>query len=177
LKEFDIEIEGLRPLLMHSPTGISDVSTTRQSGKPDYSQEAEKALYRDEDGTIFVPASWIEGTLRKGSTNFKIPGRGKKTYKDLMLSSVEVDPQEIKIVPQKYEIDCRSVVVQRSRIIRYRPIFKKWHLSFCLRLLDDQLDETAIKEILQYAGSYVGVGDFRPKYGLFKVNSLTERHN
>ena len=174
MKEFDVEIEGIRGLLMHSPQGMTDESTKRQSGKPDYSQEAEKAIYRSEDGTIFVPASWIEGTLRRGSTNFKIPGRGKKTYKDLMLSSVEVDPSEIKINPQKYEIDARSVNVVRQRIIRYRPIFKKWKLNFKIRVLDDQVDATALKEILDYAGSYVGIGDYRPKFGLFKVNTFKE---
>jgi len=159
---------------MHSPAGINDDSTKRQSGKPDYSLEAEKALYKSEDGTVFVPSTWIEGTLRKGSTNFKIPGRGKKTYKELMLSSVEVDPQEIKIVPQKYEIDARSVTVMRSRVIRYRPIFKKWKLNFKIHALDDQVDSTALKEILDYAGSYVGIGDYRPKFGLFKVNTFKE---
>jgi len=78
----------------------------------------------------------------------------------------------------KYEVDARPVVIQKARIVRYRPRFDKWELDFTLRLHDDQLPTEVIKEILDYAGLYVGIGDFRPgkggKFGKFMVTRFEE---
>ena len=175
MKIINATIKGIVPMLMHSPSGIKDESTKKQSGKQDYTKEAETALYKNPDGSIYFPSTWIEGTLKKASTNFKIPGRGKKTYKDLMLSSVIIDPENIPLISKGYEVDARVVKVGQSRIIRYRPIFKKWEAIFTINVLDDQIDHSALKEILEYAGKYVGIGDYRPKFGRFEISAFGEK--
>ena len=148
MKKIESEVEGIVPLIQHNPAGIKDEDAKLQSGKPDYSVEAEQALYRNDKGEIYVPSTWIEGTLRKASSNFKIPGRGKKSYKDLMLSSILIDPDQIPLIHNGYEIDQRPVVINRSRVIRYRPKFNTWKLKFTVNILDEQVGVEALKKIL-----------------------------
>ena len=110
----------------------------------------------------------------KASTDFQIPGKGKKTYKDLCRSAIVVSPEKIPIEPQEWETDARSVLVQRSRVIRYRPIWEEWKLKFRVDILDDQFPAEILHDILESGGLYKGIGDFRPKFGRFAVTSFEE---
>ena len=54
---------------------------------------------------------------------------------------------------------------------------KKWKLEFNIDI-EDEIDPNAVKEALEIAGKYVGIGDWRPekkgKYGKFQVTSFQE---
>lgn len=168
--QVSVKIEGVSPLLQHRfAQEKAKKKSKRKSGNVDYSEEAEKAIYRDENGQVYQPASHIEGAMTKAAVNFQIEGKGKKTYKDLTKAAVIVEPAAIPHLQQKYEIDSRPVVIQRARIIRCRPRFDKWSLDFSLIVADDQMPLEVIQEILEYAGRYVGIGDFRPKFGRFRI--------
>lgn len=173
-KILEIEIEGVAPLLMHRFHG-DDNAGQRKTGRKDYSLEVEDALYKNSKGEIFVPATWIEGCLTKTASEFQISGRGKKTYKDLVKSALLVTPTEIKIEPQEWQTDTRAVIVQRSRVIRYRPRWDEWKLKFSVNILDDQLPTSIIKDMLEQAGAYRGIGDFRPKFGRFQLTKIEEK--
>jgi hypothetical protein len=66
-------------------------------------------------------------------------------------------------------IDKRSVVVQRNRVMRYRPIFEHWRLWFVVRYLPDVIDKHDVLNAVENAGIYCGIGDYRPKFGRFEV--------
>lgn len=179
MKKISVEIQGTTPLLMHRfPMAGAEDTSKRRSGVPDWKREAEFALYRDEDGHIYHPASHLEGALKIASRTFKIPGKRGATYSRLIGSAVSIEPDAIPHKITEYEIDARPVVVQRSRIVRYRPIFKNWELAFDIIVHDDQIPTDLIKEVIDYAGLYVGIGDFRPgrggKFGKFIVTKFKE---
>jgi len=168
--QINVKIEGVSPLLQHRfAQEKSQKKSKRKTGNIDYSKEAEKAIYRDENGQIYQPASHIEGAMIKAAANFQIEGRGKKTYKDLTKSAIIVEPSAIPHIETKYEIDARPVVIQRARIIRCRPRFDKWLLEFSLIVADDQIPLEVAQEILEYAGRFVGIGDYRPRFGRFRI--------
>jgi hypothetical protein len=181
LYEIDVSIEGISPLMMNrfSEETAEDV-VKRVTGKP-VSPEIALSLYVLPDGTIYQPATHIEGAFIKAAANFKITGKGKKTYKDLAKSSIFVEPDAIAHEIQEYGIDKRPVVnpTTRGRVIRARPILNSWKLSFKVKVLDDQFPKEAVKAILDYAGSSVGIGDYRPRYGRFIVTkfSITDGGN
>ena len=68
----------------------------------------------------------------------------------------------------------RSVVIGRARIMRSRPVFKKWQLEFELEIDEMEVPNDVVKEILEYSGKRVGIGDFRPEkggsFGRFEVS-------
>lgn len=63
--------------------------------------------------------------------------------------------------------DTRPMVVSRARIIRTRPRFDQWRITFNLIYDESKIDLDTIVNAIKYAGSYVGLCDSRPKYGKF----------
>lgn len=175
-KQFDVEIEGVSPYLMNRfNEQEADTKTTRKAGRKDYKLEAETKLYREESGTIFVPSAQIEGAIVKAASDFQITGRGRRTYKELAKSVILVQPEAIAITPQAWVSDARPVRVQNARVMRYRPRWDKWKLRFQVLVLDDQFSGDVLKQILDSAGSYKGIGDYRPKFGRFIVTLFKQR--
>ena len=172
-EKFKVEIKGTRPLLMNSCRSmIEDKENKPSRGRKEISlkEEAEKLLYLDKKGKIVVPALTILACLRKSATNFKVPGRGKKTYKDFIYAGVRIYPENIPLITKNgWEVDLKPVVIQRARIIRAKPRFDEWKLGFEIEILDVIITPTTLKEILVDAGRFNGLLDFRPLYGLFEV--------
>lgn len=177
MQQINVEIKGTSPYLMHSfSMEKSEEKSKKKVGVEDYKLEAETSLYRLPDGTIYIPSTQLHGTLIEAGKKFQIPGQRKATFSKLLGGLVVITPDAIPMNPQTYEIDSRAVVVPstRGRVIRYRPKFLDWSLKFVLENFEpEQIDESTLKTILDYAGSYVGIGDFRPSkkgpFGRFNV--------
>jgi hypothetical protein len=123
-------------------------------------------LYRNTGGKLAQPSTHIIGALKKAGARFQISGQGKQTYKNLLGSgAVIISPDMIPHELQSYVIDRRPVVVQRSRIVRSRPRLDKWALSFEVDFDENEIPGSVLKEVFDYAGRRVGIGDFRPACG------------
>lgn len=178
--ESTVKIVGVTALLQHryrfSDERFQDEvekSATRKSGRQDYSQEWKTALYADKDGNIYEPASHIEGAIVRAAGNFQITGRSKKTYRELVKGAVFVSPDAIPLGKKEPDfIHKARVIVNRAAVERLRPGFRVWELSFTIQVLDEQLGKDVLREILQHAGQYYGIGDFRPRFGRFRVVSF-----
>lgn len=166
MEKVTVRIEGTSPLLMHRfPIGDEDQkSKTKNLKKTE--DDVDSYLYVDDQGALVQPSTHIIGALKKAGAKFQITGQGKMTYKNLMGSgAVIIDPDMIPHEYQDWEIDRRPVVVQRSRIVRSRPLLKKWALTFEAEYDDEEISKATFKELLDYAGRRVGIGDFRPEKG------------
>jgi len=112
----------------------------------------------------------VLSAMRKAATQLKKAGAGKKTLKDFVFSGLRVEPEMIELPDQNYEVDIRPVVIMRSRIMRARPLFKTWELSFKIEIVDEQTwDAGMVRQVLEEAGKYQGLLDFRPLFGTFEV--------
>ena len=179
MKEIQVSVQGITPLLQHRFAEVgADEPSKKRTGAPDWKGEVEVSLYKDKDGKIYQPSEHFEKALKNSAKSFKIAGKRGATYTRLIGSSVEILPYELIHKIQHYVIDSRAVVIQKARVIRYRPRLDEWELDFTLRILDAQLPISVIKEILDYAGLYVGIGDYRPqlggKFGKFMVIRFEE---
>jgi hypothetical protein len=134
----------------------------------------EISLYRDSKGKIYQPAEHFVGAMIKAGINFKL--EGKKTYKDVMKGGLFIDPMKIEHLSQKYVSDWRSVVIPSThgRIMKGRARMDNWELKFTITCLDERATAQDIKDILMYAGNYIGVGDYRPRYGRFEVSKFNK---
>lgn len=178
--KFNVEIEGLAPLLMHKfSEGM--LTKIKPKGGDKVLSEDEKRLQAKQfaylsKGKLVQPGMHIEGALVKAATELKLSGSGKKTYKDLMKAAAFVTPEYIPHKNQDWTVDSRAVVnpTTRGRSMCYRPRLDEWTLVFQLEVLDERADAAAIKEILNIAGARNGIGSYRPKFGRFKVTKFKE---
>ena len=177
-------IHGAAPIVMHNgrladPQSEIVKAMKRLTSKRDKtdSDHAELArlewyggLYLD-DGKPCIPSELVEAMLieaakkrKKGPAakagiicekNFPLEYEGPK------------DPDEM-WESEDYRLTV-GVKVQRNRIMRTRPIFRKWQASIEVHYMDELLNERDIKEFLEIGGTIIGLGDWRPKFGRFEV--------
>ena len=68
-------------------------------------------------------------------------------------------------------LDRRRAVVQRQTIARVRPgLTPGWRLAFRVISLDARyVSPPLLREVLDCAARFIGLGDFRPDFGRFQV--------
>jgi hypothetical protein len=165
--KIDVKVKGIAPLLMNKFS--EPIQGESKRGKKVYEpkDEAEKKTYRNKDGKLYLPNTHFKASMVKASGDFKMTGR--KTYKDYVKAGVFVETEEIVLDQQEYEIHSEPVVIQRARVMSWRPKFKEWSCSFVVEIVDEMINPTTLKEILSMAGKYKAVGDHRPEYGRFEI--------
>ena len=175
-EKYKVEIRGTRPLLMNSCKSMLEERENKLSrGIKEITpkEEAEKLLYLDKEGKFIMPSLTILACLRKSAVNFKVPGRGKKTYKDFIYAGVRIEPENIPLITENgWEADLQAVVIGGGRVIKARPRFNEWKLNFEAEILDVIITPATLKEILTDAGKFNGLLDFRPLFGLFEVKEF-----
>jgi len=181
MKKYKVEITGITPLLMNKPEAYGfDEQWVQKKASEDWEKEALKKLYIDSEGIIYQPATHIDRALIEAGKKIKVKGQGKATYSKLFGSMASVDEFEIVHKKQEYEINKCLVVIPstKGRIMRYRPMFKNWALEFHISF-EEEISAEVIKEALEIAGKYVGIGDWRPekkgKFGKFQVTKFEEQ--
>ena len=129
-------------------------------------------IYENGNG-YYCPYTYIEGTLREAGAKFK--AKGRITYKRILATLVAVEPGEIPMKTSGWE-PLVHVALNRKvgRVAVISPRFNDWELDFQLRILEDSaIAPEKLREILEYAGKYEGIGAWRPncfgKYGKFTV--------
>lgn len=181
MKKIQVELTGITPLLHNKPEEYGfDEQWVEKKASTDYEKEALKKLYVDSNGKIYQPATHIDRALIESGKKIKVKGQGKATYSKLFGSMVAVEEFEIVHKIQKYEIHKSLVVIPstKGRVMRYRPMFKEWKLEFHITF-EDEIPAEVVKEALEIAGKYVGIGDWRPekkgKFGKFQVTKFEEQ--
>lgn len=189
-KALQFRITGVCPLLMHNghlsdPTNkwvreMKKITAKRKKTDEDYEALAKLeffgGLYVDKSGAPCVPGEVFEGTLINASKSFKL---GKVAKAGLMsdgnwrvIYNGPTDPEKM-WESGKYN-DIRRVRVSTSAVMRCRPIFHEWSLEPTVQYLPSLLNPNQIKEIVEVGGQTVGIGDNRPRYGRYVVESCKE---
>lgn len=168
--KIDVKVKGTAPLLMNKFTDTSQDPGKSSRGKKVYepADEAEKKAYRTAEGKLYLPGTHFKASMVKAGADIKMTGR--KTCKDFIKAGLFVVDEEIILDQQEYEIHSEPVVIQRARVMSWRPKFKQWSCSFTIELLDeDYLNPSLVKQVLESAGRFKAVGDHRPEYGRFEI--------
>ena len=172
----DVEIKGITPLLMHR--FLENEPKPEKRGEDIENEEiAEHRLYKNDKGEVIVPNEWIIRAMFKVASDFKVEGMRKKTMKSLLPGNIYIEPEAIKIEPQKWAVDKRTVVIPstRGRVMRFRPKFENWKLSFKVLVMDDRIKPEILHHILEEAGRRSGIGDGRSiGFGRFIVSKFGE---
>lgn len=182
MKSFEVSLKGIEPGVLMNRFSVEqeaelERTAKKKSNRPSRQEELTRAEYRAPNGELYFPAEWFYQSLLKASGEFQIAGRGKKSYRDFIKSTIVITPDAIGLGTKDYSVDGRAVVIRatKGRVLRYRPHITSWSIDFTITLLDEDLiaDDT-LHQILVRAGQTVGVGDYRPRYGRFIVEKFKE---
>ena len=136
------------------------------------------------DGNIFLPPMAFKMSLDRAAQMLseQIPGKGKKTFTAFFLSGVLcVEPVVLPLTKEDVEMDriYANADGQRGsgkRVWKQFPKIANWKADVEFQVLASEISEEVFQRHLEQAGSFVGIGRFRPQsggfYGRFEVLNI-----
>ncbi len=187
--EINVTIKGKTPLLCNRFTDAAQMASTSgtrsaltgDKGSP--REQAEPKLYTDEKGKPIIPQPNLYRCIIDAGKFFK-NGKSKVTTikSSLIPSCVDLEGLAFPIKhSEAWQVDTRPVRIPATggRILAHRPCFNDWSLSFTVFLDNEVMSETLFRDIVDKAGSAIGLGDFRPDckgpFGKFVVTKWTSK--
>lgn len=171
MSTINVKIQGTTPLLMNRFTEeaemkvSSGVSTVAIGKKGTPREQAEKKAYMDEKGMLYIPGPNIFSCLIQAG-KFHKNGKSKVTTTKSSLVPAGMAVREIvcSLGTKEWEVDSRSVVIPSTggRIMAHRPRLDEWTVEFSLDVDDAMFSPEFVRQLVDDAGSKVGLGDFRP---------------
>lgn len=148
------------------------------------------SLYHD-DEHLSLPSDNIMRLVMEGGSMVPVPGgRSGKTFKaqtqsgcmpgepywPLLVNGAKVkvgpllelrgelsfDRHQEAVAKAGFMLFLKRAKVGQSKHIRVRPRFDRWESVGTLNVWDEQITDQVVAQILDYAGRYKGLGDWRP---------------
>ncbi len=176
-------------------TSTSPISFSRYHGTPKLDRESEsdyeertwrERLHSDAKGHVLIPLFALKNALDAAARyeGRKIPGRRNATFTKHVHSGVMVE-SAITLPVKKSDVrgEWRFVPADGTpggarRVMKRFPVIDEWHAAVTFAVLDETVTRDILFDFLVVAGSYIGIGSFRPEnrgiWGRFKVVSLNE---
>jgi hypothetical protein len=184
-----VKISSSGPMLMHACTLADPLhdetkahkALTGKRKKTDEDHEAiaksewTSSLYIDDEMGPYLPGINIESCLFEAA---KLRKLGKIMKRALFVSEDKVKIEyrgprtKDAMFKDKRFVDARPVKVSMARLIRYRPKFDDWTAQISVMFNPEQIDKGELVSVLHDAGSLVGLGDFRPRFGKFSIEVI-----
>lgn len=172
-----VEIVGVADLLFHrwNVEGIDAKSKAAKGSKAKKTDDIETYVYRNDEGFICLPGEYLRSSIVNAAKFMQDPRSPRKSAMDLIKAAV-VSLTPLASLGTKtwdFEHRCR-VTVQRAGITRCRPAMKiGWKAEIQLMVnLPEYVPPQLLNELIVNAGRLIGVGDFRPSYGRFRLTSF-----
>jgi hypothetical protein len=139
----------------------------------------------NESGNLYIPPMSFKNCLSEAAKykSIQIPGKGKSTYtKHFEAGVLVVDPLELPITRENLQHEWLHVPSDgrrggTTRVEKCFPLIPSWEGKVEFLVLDEIITQDVFTEHLQDAGSFIGMGRFRPRnngfYGRFKVESVS----
>lgn len=183
----DVELIGTSPLLMNSNRGVNPmeedvIELKKYTSKRKRSDEDEfkilllkwkLSLYYNEEIGPYVPAENIEASLRDAAKRSR---RGKDAVIGLRVVQSEIPliydgPRDIKALSEDRRfMDVRVGRIRGASIMLARARFTRWRLAFRLEYDENVFNADEVEELFDVAGQYIGLCDYRPRYGGFEAS-------
>jgi len=177
-QRYEVKIEGVTPLLQNRFAGGEADTSVKKKASTTKENDVEDTLYKTPEGEIYQPSECIRQSIIEAGKAFK---KGKSNLSKTFGAFVMISPEAIIHENQKWKVDRRAVVIPstKGKVMRNRARFDKWSLKFEVTILDkDEVNKKTIHDAIEYAGHYIGIGDYRPQkkgmYGRFIVTSIKE---
>jgi hypothetical protein len=203
MRKFTVTVEGMAPGLLqnrYDPTaqmvGGSKPTKVNKFSLGDW----RNAVYATEGGDVYQPAVHLEQAIGQAAKTERM--KGQKTWMDWVRGNLLISPDEIphgvnvtqfehaEESPQSslgnsivyrdgsVAIHIARAIVGTAAVPRVRALLYPWALTFDLLLRDVpfEMPEEVLRTIIENAGVFPGIGDYRPqtkgKFGTFTLKEL-----
>lgn len=185
----EVTIVGVTPLLMNRLSEedllkIRDkVKRPKNAPRPTPREECESKVH-SHDGKPVMPVQNLMAALVEGGKYVRLDGKRQvSTSKSTILPAfLRFEDGWFPIfTPDTHKTADWEVDVRGGRnpnggevVCLCRPRFDAWSITAKVQIHTDQLSEQSIRELFDIAGSYIGLGDFRPQrkgiFGQFRID-------
>ncbi len=176
-----------------SLVSLSEYSQSRPIATPRKSKETfedhEKRVWRERmhvnaAGEVFIPPMAFKNCLSEAAKflSIQIPGKGKATYtKHIEAGVLVVEGMSLGVNADDVEGEWLFLPSDGKRgggkrVWKCYPKITQWAGEVTFHILDETITEDVFKRILDGAGSFIGIGRFRPRnngfYGRFRAESV-----
>ncbi len=197
IKSMAVEVGGSRPkecihgISMDKPCAVGLESMTYRTdlGEGGGSGIAGESTPLPEGVAYCIPSNTLYSCLLRAASASAIKvGRRTTPLSYVLPGALRIEPANIVLYDPKtgkpirnFDIRADHVVVNRARVLRFRPYIREWSAKFYLAIAPTgsfSIDPALIKQALSDAGLRVGLFDWRPvkkgPYGTFTVKGFEE---
>jgi len=162
---------------------VAEKSNAKKNSATKKTDDLESYVQRDEKGNIVIPTSNFCASIREAGKAFSDPTSPRASMRE-RLKAIIFPFEEYGVFKSVHEktnkektwdfVDARRVVIQRAGITRRRPGYDVgWNIEFKITVMEPEfLDKEKLIEIIENAGKFKAIGDFRPTYGRFRISSF-----
>jgi len=173
-----VRIVGTSDLLFHrwNVEAVAAKGKAAKGSKAKRSDDVESYVYRNDVEHICLPGEYLRQAIIHAAKFRQDPRSPRKSASDLYKAGVIALTNLASLGTAKWDYeDSRRAPVQRQGITRTRPAFKAgWSAEVDLLVnLPEYIAPDALQDVLVNAGRLIGVGDYRPTFGRFAVQSFT----
>jgi hypothetical protein len=173
-----VAITGVADILFHrwNVEGVDAKAQAGKGSKAKKSDDLETYVYRDESGQLCLPTEYLRQSIIFAAKFRQDPRSPRKSAMDLFKAGVVLMSNLAPLGVDRWDYeDRRRALVQRQAINRTRPAIKAgWQAVFEFQILvAEYISPALLHEVATDAGRLIGVGDFRPTYGRFRVSRFT----
>lgn len=160
---------------------MKEITSKRKKTDADHEEMARLeflgGLYLGENDEPVIPSHVMEAVIIGRGGSARMERMGKESAAALwviedapLLYDGPKDPH--KLFEDKRFVSQAMVAVQRNKVKRTRPIFKKWAADIAVEFNENLIDEESVRRWVEVAGEQVGLMDWRPRFGRFEVQWL-----
>lgn len=186
-QKLTFSLTGDAPLICHNgqtadplngfSKAIKAISSKKTKTESDFEEMAKleflAGLYMGKDGPILT-SMMVDACVIKGAMKTKDGVTAKSGFFTVEDARLEYDGprtgDELWKLPQfRLSVPVR---VGQARVIRTRPIFNDWSAVVTVQYEDGVVNPATVISWFTVAGSLVGLGDWRPRFGRFQAKRL-----
>jgi hypothetical protein len=188
MRKYQISIRGISPYMQHRMITQILVDANESRGKIIENkgknltdmEKARQCAYFDEKG-YYIPKEHLFYCMVNGAGYHKAKvGNASRNMKNIVAGQFHIEESKFHMHPLDVidEIDVRTGVNQniKGRVVIVRPKWKNWGFTFTLCIDNTTLTDQQIGDIIVSAGSYVGMGSYRPQhlgeFGRFEITKF-----
>lgn len=191
MRTLKVRLTGLVPLVMHSSQLVDKNNPivremgkiTSKGSKKQTDADRERLAELEFTGGLWlhngkpaIPTLALEACFKDGA---RAARKGKDAERALFIDGDAVplkydgptDPEKLWAKREQFAFTVPAVV-NKARVMRTRPIFRKWSAEAEVTYDENEMNESSVKDAWIEAGRR-GLGDWRPKFGRFDVEFVS----